>query len=178
MGAYPLLTDEDLDTVRALLLPNQTTQTAQIMLPIFVLMQPSVGGRAEAIIKQRLGTDWIGFVSTPPVIPTYYAQGDADLAVQLFHDAMVQFTCARVVASGIMHQLTPNLQKLPNVTVETIVPWPVIQANFEMAGRTALNLLRRPFPVAGRTFASPSAGASGEMATCIQTGTPLGQRRW
>lgn len=175
MSTVALFGPADCYQVRLLLRPGCDARDDSGILSDYMLSMPSIGGRAEAIVKQRLGADWLGFAATPLVVPAYYAQGDPVLAMQLVHDALVQLTCAQVVNTGLLSQLVATTKKSDDLTTTVNVQWATMQANFECAGYKALNLLRRAIPVAGRTFNSPSSGAAGQLTTSIRT-HPLGSR--
>lgn len=172
MPLLGLLTADDAAAVQALLsVPGQDMDS---LLPFQTILLPSIGGRAEAIVAERLGSDWPLFVVPAPIsgIPLYYAQGNQALAATLLHDALVQFACARVVDSGILQQVVVVSEATADEKLVYGVNWTSRQDSFVCQGNEALNLLRRPFPVAGRTFVSPAAGASGQMCQTIRTRVP------
>jgi hypothetical protein len=138
----------------------------------------SIGGRAEAIVVERIGGDWVYFMPGAPVsnIPLYYAQGNQALAVTLLHDALVQFACMQLMKTGQLPDLTATSIKTADQTITGGMNYAERIANFQCLGQAALDLLRRPFPVAGRTFVSPSAGASGQLCQTIRT--RVGCRGW
>jgi hypothetical protein len=174
-----LMNQEDFDAVRALLLPLQSPANQVTILPNTTIQLASVGGRAEALVITRLGLDWQLFALYPnATIPAYYAQGDPITALGLVHDALVQFSCMQLIALGFAQQLVPIMTRTADQQQTLAIKWDQRRQDFAADGYAALYLLRRPQPVAGRSFISPSAGASGQMGRTIATRHPWRDRRW
>lgn len=174
-----LMNQIDFDAVRAFLLPQFTAANQVATLPNLTIQLPSVGGRAEAMVIERLGLDWLLFAQWPATtIPSSYAQGDPVTANLLLHDALVQFSCMQLIALGFAQQLIPTSTRTASQTDTIAINWDKRRGDFECEGYKALNLLRRPQPVAGRSFISPSAGASGQMGRTIATGQQHGLGRY
>jgi hypothetical protein len=172
------MNQEDFDAVRALLLPLQSPANQVNILPNTTIQLPSVGGRAEALVITRLGLDWQLFALYPnATIPAYYAQGDPITALGLVHDALVQFSCMQLIALGFAQQLVPIMTRTADQQQTLAIKWDQRRQDFAADGYAALYLLRRPQPVAGRSFISPSAGASGQMGRTIATRHPWRDRR-
>jgi len=168
---------EDLDAIRALLLPLVPVARSSSTIPDSTIMLPSVGGRAEAIVIERLGADWLLFATEGSTIPSSYAQGDPVMAKQLVHDALVQFACAQLLSTGMFAQLVPIMRRSADQSYSLGVDWKCQHGSFMTAGYQALYLLRRAVPVVGRIFVSPSAGATGQLSQTIQVAHPMQRRR-
>jgi hypothetical protein len=160
----------DTDAVRALLLPTQDPEDLTTLVPDTTILLPSVGGRAEAIVMQRLGNDWPMFANylANRILPAYYAQGNAALAYQLCHDALTAFCCCQLIALGVPQQIVAGSTSIDSVSSTYAIDWEKRRADLEKQGYDALNLLRRAFPIPGRQFLSPAGGAAGQMLDGIQ----------
>lgn len=172
--ALRLMTEADDDAVRLLALPTKSAAQALKLLPSSTIELPSVGGRAEAIVMERLGADWLLFAAAdaPARIPAVYAQGDGILALTLCHDALVQFACAQLIAIGFLQQLIPSTVRMLDQQVTRVVDWETRKADYAAQGYAALALLRRPTPVPHRRFISPAAGASGQLHHVVRPHQP------
>src|SRR5579872_5952675 len=129
-----LMTADDFIAVRALLLPHQSPSKATKTLPDQTIALPMVGGMAEAIVLERLGSDWPFFADGTATIPVYYAQGDGASARILCHAALVQFACAQLAQTGLLEQLVPSTIRTLDQQRTIGTDWKVAAQDFLQAG--------------------------------------------
>lgn len=139
-----LMTPKDAEVVQTLLSMPGGDITS--FLTINTILLDSIGGHAEALVVARLGSDWPLFLPGAPTtsIPLSYAQGNQTLAVSLVHDALVQFSCATVIDSGLLQQSVATTKQTAKQKIEYAIDWPTRKDAFVCRANEALNMLIRP----------------------------------
>lgn len=110
---------KDTAEVRSIIVPMLSSARAAFWLPDALINGPAFAGRAELIVTNRVGVDWVAIEAG--TAPVQYAGGFPDLAKALLHSATVLYVCAFLCP--LMRQIISKEEKTELIDFVRDISW-------------------------------------------------------